>query len=165
MKTSVLDIIMPFLTKLANGGFIWIVIAIVLLISRKYRVHGYKLCVALFAESILCNGILKLLIRRIRPSDVNSAITILINRPMDFSFPSGHTMISFAAATVIFNINKKWGVGAFVLASLIGFSRLYLYVHYPSDVIVGAIFGVLVGIFALHITDYILSKRKSSKQD
>ena len=87
---------------------------------------------------------MKPLIARERPYNFNEAITLLIDAPIDYSFPSGHTMTSFAAATILYYMNEKLGVAAYALASTIAFSRLYLYVHYPSDVFSGMIIGIIL---------------------
>ena len=82
---------------------------------------------------------------------MNTAIQLLIASPTDFSFPSGHTMSSFAAASVIFHANTNMGIMAFVFASLIAFSRLYLYVHYPTDVLAGIVLGILASYVVIWI--------------
>jgi undecaprenyl-diphosphatase len=96
---------------------------------------------------VLCNLTLKPLCQRIRPYDYQfevfgKVISLIIERPHDFSFPSGHTICSFEAAGVILLNNKKWGIAAMCLAVLIAFSRLYLYVHYPTDVLTSIVLGV-----------------------
>ncbi len=103
------------------------------------------MAVSLGLELLCCNVILKPLVARIRPCDVDSAVLLLIPHPGGFSFPSGHTGASFAAASALFFSRNKFGVFAFVVAALIGFSRLYLYVHYPSDVLAGALIGIMLG--------------------
>jgi undecaprenyl-diphosphatase len=95
---------------------------------------------------IIGNLSLKPLVARVRPFDAKPLLdTLLIRPPTDFSFPSGHTMCSFAAGVIIFYMNKKIGIFALILSSFIGFSRLYLYVHYPSDVFCGMAIGILLG--------------------
>ena len=105
------------------------------------------LAAALVVDVILCNGILKHLVARTRPCDVNTAIRLLIARPHDFSFPSGHTAASFAAVTALYLADEKklWKISC-VVAVLIAFSRLYLYVHYPTDVLGGLAVGILSGM-------------------
>jgi len=144
MRCKFLDFIMPFITKLGSAGMIWIVVALVFLNSEKYHSYGFMLITSLLVCLLLGNLTLKPLFERTRPCDMNTVIQLLIARPTDFSFPSGHTMSSFAAASVIFYANDNMGIAAFVLASLIAFSRLYLYVHYPSDILAGIIIGVLI---------------------
>jgi len=95
---------------------------------------------------ILCNGILKPLIARARPCDINTAIQLMIPRPDDFSFPSGHTAASFAAAFSLYIAGvKKLSIPAFILASFIAFSRMHLYVHFPTDIVAGIVIGILCG--------------------
>lgn len=101
--------------------------------------------IALALEIVCCNVILKPFVARIRPCDVNTAVQLLIERPIDYSFPSGHTASSFAAASALYFSRKKLWIPAAVLAGMIGFSRLYLYVHYPTDVLAGALIGIMMG--------------------
>lgn len=99
---------------------------------------------ALLVDVILCNVILKNLIARVRPYDVNTAVQVLVAKPKDFSFPSGHTAASFASVTALYLAGeKKLWKPALALAILIAFSRMYLYVHYPTDILGGVIFGSL----------------------
>lgn len=127
---------------LGNAGLIWIVCAAVLLILPKQRKSGAVMALALLFCLLIGNCGLKLLVARPRPCDVDPSVLLLIPRPGEFSFPSGHSMSSFAAATALFFYHKKWGIGALALAGLIALSRLYLYVHYPTDVLAGALIGV-----------------------
>ena len=104
------------------------------------------LAAALCFDVVLCDGILKHLFARIRPFDVNPSIQLLVNRPYGYSFPSGHTAASFASASALcFTGRKKLWIPAFVLACVIAFSRLYLYVHYPTDILGGIAVGILAG--------------------
>lgn len=136
---------MPIITKLGNGGMIWIALAVVLLISRKYRKAGAAMLIALALDATVCNMILKPLIGRIRPCDVNTAVQLLIARPTDYSFPSGHTAASFTATSALYFGRQKFWKPALILAVLIAFSRLYLYVHYPTDILAGAMIGIIIG--------------------
>lgn len=158
MRTGVLDSILPYLTKLGDGGIFWIIIAIVFLISKKYRLNGIKLGISLLLCLIIGNITLKPLIARIRPFDLNKGIELLISRPTDFSFPSGHTMSSFAAAIIIYNANKKMGIASLILATLIAFSRLYLYVHFPSDILAGMVIGTAISFTVIKFMDRLLKK-------
>lgn len=145
------DTLMPLLTYLGDGGIIWVIIGFIFITIKKYRTIGIAMFISLFLSFLLGNIVLKPLIHRIRPCDVNTYINLLIPRPEDFSFPSGHTMSSFAAAMAIFLYNKKIGVFALILALVISYSRLYLYVHYPSDIIGGLIIGVSIAFFTVKI--------------
>ena len=164
IHTPLLDKILAFITSLGNVGIIWIVLAVVLLILPKTRKAGIIVAAALLMDLILCNLILKNLVARVRPYDVNTAIAILIKKPLDFSFPSGHTAASFAAMTALFlaKMKKAW-IAALVLAVLIAFSRLYFYVHYPTDVLGGAIVGILSGIIGYAIVEKLDKCRKTAR--
>lgn len=164
IHTPLLDKILAFITSLGNAGIIWIVLAVFLLILPKTRKTGIIVAAALLMDLILCNLILKNLVARVRPYDVNTAIAILIKKPLDFSFPSGHTAASFAAMTALFlaKMKKAW-IAALVLAVLIAFSRLYFYVHYPTDVLGGAVVGILSGIIGYTIVEKIDKCRKVAR--
>ena len=164
IHTPLLDKILAFITSLGNAGIIWIVLAVVLLILPKTRRTGIIVAAALLMDLILCNLILKNLVARVRPYDVNTAIAILIKKPLDFSFPSGHTAASFAAMTALFlaKMKKAW-IAALILAVLIAFSRLYFYVHYPTDVLGGAVVGILSGIIGYAIVEKIDKRRRTAK--
>ena len=160
IRTPLLDIFMSNITKLGNAGIVWILLTIVLLLIPKTRKSGLILASALIVDLILCNGILKPLIARIRPFDVNSAIQLIVAKPHDYSFPSGHTAASFTAVMALYLAGeKKMWKAALVLAVLIALSRLYLYVHYPTDIIGGVIFGSLSGYLGYKIVEQIRKKR------
>lgn len=164
IHTPLLDKILAFITSLGNAGIIWIVLAVVLLILPKTRKTGIIVAAALLMDLVLCNLILKNLVARVRPYDVNTAIAVLIKKPLDFSFPSGHTAASFAAMTALFlaKMKKAW-IAALVLAVLIAFSRLYFYVHYPTDVLGGAVVGILSGIIGYAIVEKLDKCRKTAR--
>lgn len=144
-QNPVMDAVMPVITGLGNQGIVWIILSAVLLLFPKTRKMGMAVAVGLVLEAVCCNVILKPLVGRIRPCQVNTAVTLLIAQPMDFSFPSGHTGASFAAVSVLWLSKSRLRIPALMLAALIGFSRLYLYVHYPSDVLAGAVLGMFTG--------------------
>ena len=142
-----LNAVMPVITLLGDAGIFWIAIAVVLMFFPKTRKIGFGMGAALLMGLVICNIMLKPMIARIRPYDYQLehfgvTIKLLIDAQHDFSFPSGHTIASFEAATVILLHNKKFGIPAMVLACLIAFYRLYLYVHYPTDVLVSVVLGL-----------------------
>ncbi len=141
-----LDKIMVFITRLGDAGIIWIVLSIVLLLIPKTRKSGAVMVAALVVDVVLCNIVLKNLVARTRPYDVNTGVHLLVAKLHDYSFPSGHTAASFASVTALYLAGEKklWKF-ALVLACLIAISRLYLYVHYPTDVLGGILFGVISG--------------------
>lgn len=138
---------MPWISAICDHGEVWLLLAAGLLLQRKHRREGAAVLLALGLDLLVCNGVVKPLAARARPCDVN-ALTLLIPRPGDWSFPSGHTAASFAATGALKACGSRLWPPAFVLATLIAFSRLYLYVHWPSDVLAGAVLGAAVGFLA-----------------
>lgn len=149
-RCGFLDTIVPIITKLGDAGIFWILLAAAFLFFRKTRPLGIAMGIALILDLICCNMILKPLVARVRPYDVKEAldgvrIHLLVKAPTDYSFPSGHTAASFASCfALLFKKSKLW-IPAFILAILIAFSRLYLYVHFPTDILGGIAVGLLVG--------------------
>ena len=145
IQCTFLDKIMPLITVLGDGGAFWIACALLMLLLKKYRKAGFSASLALIFGLLICNIFLKPTVERIRPYDFQEQMGVIINLLIDkehsFSFPSGHTIASFEAATVLMLHNKKLGIPALILACLIAFSRLYLYVHYPTDVITSVVLG------------------------
>ena len=150
LQSGLLDTLMPIITAFGNGGIFWIACSVLLMLLPKTRRTGLGMAFALAMGLLVCNIILKPGVARIRPYDLQETlgvtIDLLIKRSHDFSFPSGHTIASFEACTVLMLGNKKLGIPATLLAILIAFSRLYLYVHYPTDVITSIVLGTVFGI-------------------
>ena len=146
LHTPFLDKIMVFITRLGDAGIIWIVLSIVLLLIPKTRKSGAVMVAALVVDVLLCNIVLKNLVARTRPYDVNTGVHLLVAKLHDYSFPSGHTAASFTSVTALYLAGEKklWKF-ALVLACLIAISRLYLYVHYPTDVLGGVLVGIAAG--------------------
>ncbi len=147
-RSGLLDAVLPAVSRICDHGEVWIVLALLLLAFRKTRRIGLTLSVALLLDVMCCNIILKPLVGRVRPCDVNTAVKLLIARPLDASFPSGHTAVSFAAVCALWAERSRLWMPALALALLLAFSRLYLYVHWPSDVLAGAVLGGLLGLAA-----------------
>jgi undecaprenyl-diphosphatase len=163
MRSDILDKIMPLITSLGNGLTIWALIGVILVVKREYRKYGIMVILALILCFIIGNLTLKPLVARIRPFNAAPLLDVLlIKPPADFSFPSGHAMCSFASGVVIFYMNKRIGIFALILGSLMGFSRLYLYVHYPSDVFCGMVIGILIGIISIIIVNNIEKTKKNT---
>lgn len=141
-----LDAVMPVITLFGSAGLIWITMAAALIFFRKYRRDGVMLLIGISICAILGNLLLKNIVARSRPCHINETINMLIAIPKDYSFPSGHTSTSVAAAVILFHADKRLGIPAVVVAVLIAFSRLYLYVHFPSDVLAGAVIGCVIGL-------------------
>ena len=145
LQSGMGDMIMPLITKLGNGGAVWLALAVLLLLWPKTRKLGLAMGLGLALEVLCCNVVLKPLVARVRPCDLNPEVRLLIPRPEDFSFPSGHTASSFAAVSALYFGKSRLWAPAGVLAAAIAFSRLYLYVHFPSDVLAGALIGSMAG--------------------
>ncbi|MDR1905779.1 MAG: phosphatase PAP2 family protein [Clostridiales bacterium] len=146
-----LDTVMPYITKLGDSDILAIVCAAIMLCFKRTRAIGVAVAVALILELVVVNVALKPLIMRARPFVVNPDVALLIGRPGDYSFPSGHTASMFAFSVSVLCFNKKLGAAAVVIAALVAFSRLYLYVHYPSDVIAGMLIGIIIAIVSSKI--------------
>lgn len=151
LSNPILDEVMIYITTLGDKGFIWILIGLLLLVQKKYRKVGFILLMALLITTIMGEGILKNIIQRPRVFITYPDIQILIKAPSSYSFPSGHTASSFAAAVVLGYYLKNWKFTFYTLASLIAFSRLYLFVHYPSDVLVGIALGVTCALLTIKL--------------
>lgn len=154
-RTPFLDTLFTIITRLGDEGILWIAIALILLCFKKTRKIGITMALGLIITTILGNEVLKKIVQRPRPFDTPGALldgdSLLVPRPGQYSFPSGHTGSSFASAVSIFLYDKKWGIPALVLAAAIAFSRLYVYVHFPTDVMAGTILGTLSALIAFFL--------------
>lgn len=144
VRTAWLDVVFPFLSVINNVGLFWIVLSVILLLFRRTRLCGICMLVCLAVDCALGEGLLKHIVMRERPCNVMPMDGMLIPKPTTSSFPSGHTASSFTAATAMFYHHKRAGIAAYGLAALIAFSRLYCYVHYPTDVLAGMVLGIAV---------------------
>ena len=151
--------IMVLITRLGDMGAIWVAPGIILTCSKEQRRVGAELLATLASCGIINSLIIKNIVDRTRPFDIHMWLDVLINKPTDFSFPSGHTASSFAAAYIINkNYGKKFGIPAYTLATAIGLSRVTVGVHYPSDVIAGAAVGTAVAFGASKLVKKLWSK-------
>ena len=159
------DALTPFwkvITFLGNGGWFWLVLAAGLLVYKKTRPTGIAALLSITVGFLLTNVLLKNIVARPRPFDAYTEIIPLITKPTDFSFPSGHTCASFACALILFRmLPKKFGIPAVILAGMVTFSRLYLGVHYPGDVLG----GFLVAVFASTLVYHLMSAYQKKMQE
>ena len=160
LRVSFLDEIMPLITHLGDGGVLWIVLGAVLLLPAKTRRLGVLILLSLAIVALCCNVILKPLVDRAGPSSLVPIEQMLIAAPLDPSFPSGHTGAAFAVVSALYFAKNKLWLPVGILAVLIGFSRLYLYVHYPSDVFAGILLGIAAGYAGKKILNF-WEKRKA----
>ena len=138
--------VMEAITHLGDFGLFWILMMVLLLLCQKTRKVGVAVGIALLGSFVFNNLLLKNLVARTRPYEVIDGLQLLVSRAVDLSFPSGHSASSFAAAVVMAKLlPKRYGIAALILAGLIAFSRLYVGIHYPTDVLFGAVSGCLIG--------------------
>ena len=148
IRNNVLDFIVPRITFLGNAGLIWILLALTCIAVKKWRKCGLTMAAALLTGLLVGNVIIKLLAARDRPCWISPPEVMLIAVPKDYSFPSCHTLSGFAASVSMLCYSKRAGIPAVILASAIALTRLYLYVHFPSDVLVGFVLGTTIALTA-----------------
>ena len=170
LQSGFMDTVMPIITMFGDDGIFWIACAVILLLIPSQRRNGLGMGIALLLGLIVCNLILKPVVGRIRPYDFqeqynNVVVPLLISGLSDFSFPSGHTIASFEAAVALLCGNKKLGIPALILAFLVAFSRLYLYVHYPTDVIFSIFLGTAFAFLGYWLAGKIVKPRKKGKYE
>ena len=168
IQNGFLDTLMVGITSLGNAGAIFIILGFILLFTRKYRKAGLSVLVALIIM-LICNDLfLKEFFGRVRPFELYESDPVkyaewgtkyifpeLVYKPSSYSFPSGHTASAFAAAMAVLWNNRKIGVPVFIFSSIMGFSRIYVQVHYCSDVIGGLISGIICGLIAVLIVKFL----------
>ena len=151
-KCKFMDFIMKNISTFFNYSIVWMVLGVVLISFNSTRVIGYEIFVSLTLELLICNAFVKRISKRARPFTKKEEVNLLINPPKDYSFPSGHTLCAFMCATII-AAHVYWaGIILYVVAFLVAFSRMYLYVHYPTDVLGGAVVGVISGYIGYKVT-------------
>ena len=146
IRNPVMTPVLQVITRLGDHGIFWILLTLLLLIPKKTRLAGMCSALALLGSLVFNNMIIKNLVARTRPYDLIEGLRILTVKPDDFSFPSGHSAASFASSVALFRtLPRKWGICLLILAGVIALSRLYVGVHYPTDVICGTINGIILG--------------------
>ena len=163
LHSPIMDKIMIFITQLGDDGLFWIGIGVVCLVMKKHRRMGLQVLLSMLFTFIIGNLILKNLFARQRPCAIDPSIELLIPYPSEFSFPSGHTMNGVTAAMALFLNNKKIGIPALMIAALIAFSRMYHFVHFPTDILGGFCVGFTVAIVVNYVFDKVQEKRATSK--
>ena len=168
MELSILHAIQalhnPILDKIMTGVFndlvgslgqLWIIVGLVLLIIPKTRKCGLAVLLSYVVSFLIGNVWLKDLIARPRPCAVDDTVQLIVKKPGSFSCPSVHTYLAFASAMAIYHYYRKSGIGVLVFAALVGFSRMYFFVHYPTDVLFGAVLGILTAFVVCVLLDRI----------
>lgn len=155
IRTPILDKIMALFSTLGNAGIMWILIGVILFASKKYRKGGLQMLLAMLLTFIVGNLLLKNMVGRLRPCQIDETIDLIVKIPYDSSFPSGHTMNGITAALTLYFIDKRMGIPAMIVAVLIAFSRMYNFMHFPTDVLAGAVIGVISAV----VVNYIFIKK------
>lgn len=159
LRCGFLDTVMPIVTALGDYGAVWIAFGLLLLFRPQYRRKGLILLLTLLMGALIGQAVIKPLVGRIRPFAELGIADLLILPPTDFSFPSGHTAASVSAAIMFMYVHRKWGIAACVLAAMITFSRMYLWMHYPSDILAGALLGAVLSFAAIWADKYFQKRR------
>jgi len=158
LRCGFLDAILPAISRTADYGEIWIISALALLIKKRTRRAGAAMGCALILNLISCNLILKPWIGRVRPFLLNPTVDLLIPPPVDAAFPSGHTAAAFAVVSALRITGSPLWKPALILSILMAFSRLYLYVHWPSDILGGVLLGTFMGWAGAKIVERVVKK-------
>ena len=163
IANPVLDFLMPIITLIGEDGILWIAVSLALLCFRKTRKAGFVMALSLIIGLVTVNLTIKPLVGRVRPYAIDG-VNILVNSLGDGSFPSGHTAVCFEGAlSLILCGYKKWGYASLCAAFLVAFSRLYLYVHFPTDVLTGAVMGTLAAFLSFFVVNKLYGKYEKSK--
>ena len=146
IRNDFLDVVVPFYTNLGDDGIIWIVLGVVMLIPKKTRKCGIMILAALLVMLLVNNMVLKNLVARPRPCATYPEMVDLVHVPTSYSFPSGHTVSAIAVAVTVLLHHKKFGIAILTMAILMGLTRLYVFVHFPTDVYGGMIVGTAIAL-------------------
>lgn len=164
MHRAFLNPVMIGVSALGNNGLIWILGAVALLFFKKTRRCGILMLVSMAVCFIVGNLCIKNLVQRPRPCQIDTAVQLLIPIPSEYSFPSGHTLHGFTAATIIFLHHRRAGIAALLFAAVIAFSRMYLFVHFPTDILGGLILGVMTAIIVYQVYSRAEKRKENRKQ-
>lgn len=162
MHSPLLDqLILALTTVMGHYGQIWLVVGVALCIPKKTRSCGVSVLISYVLVYLIGHLGLKDLIARARPCQIDQTVELLVKRPSSYSCPSTHTAWAFAAATAIFMYFKKPGIVVYIIAALIGFSRMYLFVHFPTDVLFGAVLGIVLAVLTVKVQQMLLAKKSA----
>ncbi len=163
LHNDVIDAIMIFVTTMGNAGILWIGLGVILAVIPKTRKCGVLVLISMAISFLLGNLILKNVFARPRPFHVDNSVTLLIPEPSEYSFPSGHTLNGFTASVMIFLHYKGVGIAALIMAALIAFSRMYLFVHYPTDILGGIALGIVDAVLVYQVAKRVMAKKGLKK--
>lgn len=159
LRNPVFDAIILALTNIMGPyGQIWLIVGVGLCIFKKTRRCGAAVLISYVLVFIVGQYGLKDLIARPRPCHLDETVELLVSRPSSFSCPSTHSAWAFAAAASIFLYFRKTGIAVMIVAALIGFSRMYLFVHFPTDVLLGAVIGIILAFITVMVQKFVIKK-------
>lgn len=158
-RFHITDIFFREITELGDAGILWICISLLLLSCKRYRQSGIILILTLIISSVVGVVIIKPAVSRLRPFVLAAQDITFITPPGGYSFPSGHTISSVSSAVCIYKADKNAGILAVIIAALISYSRMYFYVHYPTDVLMGFLMGIIIPTILFILTDKYKPKR------
>lgn len=153
LRNSFMDFVMPLFSNLQDGGLIWISIAVVMLFFKRTRYCGIAVLFAMGIDTLITEYGIKNIVCRVRPCNLVDDVNMLVKKPTSYSFPSNHSASAFAGAVaVMLTIKKKaWTIPAFVFSGIIAFSRMYVFVHFPSDVFAGILLGSTIAVLVCYL--------------
>ncbi|MDD6645052.1 MAG: phosphatase PAP2 family protein [Oscillospiraceae bacterium] len=153
LRNSFMDFVMPLFSNLQDGGLIWISIAVVMLFFKRTRYCGIAVLFAMGIDTLITEYGIKNVVCRVRPCNLVDDVNMLVEKPTSYSFPSNHSASAFAGAVaVMLTIKKKaWTIPAFVFSGIIAFSRMYVFVHFPSDVFAGILLGSTIAVLVCYL--------------
>ncbi|MCI6652859.1 MAG: phosphatase PAP2 family protein [Ruminococcus sp.] len=153
LRNSFMDFVMPLFSNLQDGGLIWISIAVVMLFFKRTRYCGIAVLLAMGIDTLITEYGIKNIVCRVRPCNLVDDVNMLVEKPTSYSFPSNHSASAFAGAVaVMLTIKKKaWTIPAFVFSGIISFSRMYVFVHFPSDVFAGILLGSTIAVLVCYL--------------
>lgn len=153
LRNSFMDFVMPLFSNLQDGGLIWISIAVVMLFFKRTRYCGIAVLFAMGIDTLITEYGIKNVVCRVRPCNLVDDVNMLVKKPTSYSFPSNHSASAFAGAVaVMLTIKKKaWTIPAFVFSGIIAFSRMYVFVHFPSDVFAGILLGSTISVLVCYL--------------
>ena len=153
LRNSFMDFVMPLFSNLQDGGLIWISIAVVMLFFKRTRYCGIAVLFAMGIDTLITEYGIKNVVCRVRPCNLVDDVNMLVKKPTSYSFPSNHSASAFAGAVAVMLTIKKraWTIPAFVFSGIISFSRMYVFVHFPSDVFAGILLGSTIAVLVCYL--------------
>lgn len=153
LSCGFLDAVMPVISRICTADIIWFIAVLLMIRDRRTRKAGTVLLLALVISILIVNIILKPAVGRIRPYDALD-VPIIVSPSSEYSFPSGHTTgVTVMASVLLLSGYRKAGYGMSVFVVMVMFSRMYLFMHYPTDIMGGILAGIASVAFAFAVLE------------